>query len=188
MQSINDRNTYFGISKQWKNLKFNWNLLPTNKGWLEQGFGTPEPLVSDRDNLTIRKFVAFFERRWRRCSGHFLFKIECNIAKLLFNVTHNFSFSWKKYLYMIRLIFVKIKLVYKHLCVFIRFSEKNRLKSSCWIPINKRSFMTLHRASWYLEPNILYFIIHIICKPDFKLRFQTLKKNSKNESFGFHLW
>ena len=65
----------------------------TNEGWLEHGFWASEPLISDGDDLTIRKFVALLQGRGGSSCLHFLFKVQGNVTEFLLDVTDNFTLS-----------------------------------------------------------------------------------------------
>jgi hypothetical protein len=65
----------------------------TNEGWLEESFWATESFVTDGDNLTIWEFVRFFQRGGRSGGGHFLFKVEGDVAKFFFDVTDDFAFG-----------------------------------------------------------------------------------------------
>lgn len=65
----------------------------TQEGRLEEGFRATESLVTDGDDLSIRKFVALFEGGGGSGGGHFLFEVQGNIAKFFLDVTDNFPFS-----------------------------------------------------------------------------------------------
>ena len=79
---------------------------PKNDGWksasgarnlveirLELTKGMPEclPLVTNGNNLTIRKLIALFECRRLRGRLHLLLEVEGDIAQLLFDVSDNFA-------------------------------------------------------------------------------------------------
>merc|ERR1712168_161522 len=64
----------------------------TDEGRLEQGFGASESFVTDRDNLSVGKFVGFLQTRATCCSLHLLFEVKSNITELLFNVSDDFPF------------------------------------------------------------------------------------------------
>lgn len=68
----------------------------TNKRRLEEGLRASETLIADGDDLPIWQLVALFQGGGGGCCGHFVLKIQGHIAKLLLDVTHNFSLSWKK--------------------------------------------------------------------------------------------
>lgn len=65
----------------------------TDKGWLEKGLRTAEPLVANGDDLPIRKLIALLQRGRGGSCGHLILKVQCNIAQLLLDITDNFSFS-----------------------------------------------------------------------------------------------
>jgi len=65
----------------------------TNEGWLEQGFWASESFVTNGDNLTIWKFIRFFQRGGRSGGGHFLFKVQSDVAQFFFDVSDDFSFG-----------------------------------------------------------------------------------------------
>jgi len=65
----------------------------TNEGWLEEGLGTPEALVSDGDDLTVGKLVALLEGGGGGGGGHFLLEVQGNIAKFFFDVSNDLTFS-----------------------------------------------------------------------------------------------
>ena len=67
--------------------------LHAKEGRLEDGFWAAESLVSNGDNLTIRKLIALLKTGARCCCAHFLFKVKGDIAQLLLDVTHNLTFS-----------------------------------------------------------------------------------------------
>ena len=65
----------------------------TNKGWLEHSFWTSEPLVTNGDNLPIRKFIALLQGGgWSSCL-HFLFEVQGNVAEFLLDVTDDLTLS-----------------------------------------------------------------------------------------------
>merc|ERR1719410_701760 len=57
------------------------------------GFWATESFVSNSDYLSIGQFIGFFQASGSSGSSHFLFKIQCNIAELFFNITYNLTFS-----------------------------------------------------------------------------------------------
>merc|ERR1712241_206917 len=65
----------------------------SQEGWLEEGFWGTETFVANGDNLSIGQFVGFFQGGGGSSSCHFLFEVKCNIAKLLLDVTDNFTLS-----------------------------------------------------------------------------------------------
>jgi hypothetical protein len=58
---------------------------------LEQGLRATETLVSDGDDLTVGKLVALFQGRGGSSGGHFLLKVQGNVAQLLLDVTNDFT-------------------------------------------------------------------------------------------------
>merc|ERR1712033_2605 len=60
---------------------------------LEESLGATETLVSDGDDLTVGKLVGLFEGGGGSSSGHFLFKVQSNIAELLLDVADNLTLS-----------------------------------------------------------------------------------------------
>merc|ERR1712050_566395 len=71
----------------------NTSRFHTDEGWLKQSFWASESFVTNGDNLTIWKFIRFFQRGRRSGGGHFLFKVQGNVAKFFFDVSDDFSFS-----------------------------------------------------------------------------------------------
>ena len=67
--------------------------LHTQKTGLEESLRASETLVADGDDLSIRKLVALLEGGAGGSSLHLLFKVEGNIAELLFDVTDDFTLS-----------------------------------------------------------------------------------------------
>uniref|UniRef100_A0A146M3T5 Uncharacterized protein n=1 Tax=Lygus hesperus TaxID=30085 RepID=A0A146M3T5_LYGHE len=65
----------------------------SQEGRLEEGFGAPEPLVSDGDDLTVGKLVGLFEGRGGRGGGHFLLEVQSDVAELLLDVTDDLPFG-----------------------------------------------------------------------------------------------
>ncbi|KOC59063.1 hypothetical protein WH47_12656 [Habropoda laboriosa] len=65
----------------------------TQEGWLEESFRATEPLVTDGDDLSIRQLVALLKRGASCGSGHFLFKVQGDVAKFFLDVADNFSLS-----------------------------------------------------------------------------------------------
>merc|ERR1712137_99960 len=51
----------------------NSSRFHTQERWLEKSFWASESFVTNGDNLTVRKFVRFFQSRGRSSSLHFLF-------------------------------------------------------------------------------------------------------------------
>merc|ERR1712020_122240 len=65
----------------------------SQEGWLEEGFWGTETFVTNGDNLAIGQFIGFLQGGGGSSSGHFLFEVKGNIAKLLLDVTDNFTLS-----------------------------------------------------------------------------------------------
>jgi len=65
----------------------------TQEGWLEEGLGATESLVTDGDDLTVGELVALLQGGGSGSGGHFLFEIEGDVAEFLLDVTDDFSFG-----------------------------------------------------------------------------------------------
>ena len=65
--------------------------LETQEGRLEEGLRTPESLVTDGDDLSVRQLVALLELRRLRGGLELLLKVEGDVAELLLDVTDDFS-------------------------------------------------------------------------------------------------
>jgi len=65
----------------------------TQERGLEEGFGATESFVADSDNLTVGKFVRLLEGGGAGSGGHFLLKVEGDVAKLFLDVTDNLALS-----------------------------------------------------------------------------------------------
>merc|ERR1719357_1811800 len=65
----------------------------SKEGRLEEGLGAAETFIANGDDLTVGKFIGLLKRGRSSSSGHFLFKVKCNIAELLLDVTDNLTFS-----------------------------------------------------------------------------------------------
>merc|ERR1719429_949669 len=65
----------------------------TKEGWLEEGLGASESLVSDGDDLTVGKFIGLLKGGGGSSGGHLLLEVKGNIAELLLDVTDNFTLS-----------------------------------------------------------------------------------------------
>ena len=61
--------------------------------YLEHGLGATEALVSDGDDLTVRKFIGLLERGGGGSGGHLLLEVEGDVAELLLDVTDDFTLS-----------------------------------------------------------------------------------------------
>lgn len=58
---------------------------------MEERLRRPEPFVTDRDDLSVRKLIALLEGRRLRCSLHLLLEVECDVAEFLFDVADDFA-------------------------------------------------------------------------------------------------
>jgi hypothetical protein len=60
---------------------------------LEQGFRTVESLVADGDDLTVGQLVRLLQGSGGGGGGHFLFKVQGDVAKFLLDVANDFTFG-----------------------------------------------------------------------------------------------
>merc|ERR1719483_1386449 len=67
--------------------------LHPKEGWLEQSLRAPKPLVTNSDDLTVRKFIRLLQGGGGSSSGHFLLEVKSNIAKFLLDVPDNLPLS-----------------------------------------------------------------------------------------------
>lgn len=65
--------------------------LETKERRLEESFGASESLVTNGDDLTVRKLVRLFKLRRLGRSLELLLKVERDVTKLLLNVSNDFS-------------------------------------------------------------------------------------------------
>jgi len=65
--------------------------LHTEEGWLEESLWASESLVADGNDLSVRELVALLERGGVGSGGHLLLEVEGNVAKLLLDVSDDFS-------------------------------------------------------------------------------------------------
>merc|ERR1719495_25747 len=65
----------------------------SKEGRLEESLRAAETLISNGNDLTIRKFIGLLKGGGGSSSGHFLFKIKGDIAKLLLDITDNLTLS-----------------------------------------------------------------------------------------------
>lgn len=65
--------------------------LETKERRLEESLGASESLVTNGDDLTVRKLVRLFKLRRLSGSLEFLLKVEGDVTKLLLNVSNDFS-------------------------------------------------------------------------------------------------
>merc|ERR1712073_272348 len=63
----------------------------SEEGRLEEGLRGTEPLVANGDDLAVGKLVGLLEGGGGSSGGHFLLKVKGDIAKLLLDVTDNFT-------------------------------------------------------------------------------------------------
>merc|ERR1719431_1669940 len=67
--------------------------LHTKEGRLEQSLRAPEPLVTNGDDLTVRKLIRLLKRGRGSSSGHLLLEVEGNIAEFLLDIPDNLPLS-----------------------------------------------------------------------------------------------
>jgi len=65
----------------------------SKEGRLEKSLWATEPLVTNGDDLSVRKLIRLLKRAWGSSSCHFLLKVKSNIAKFLLDISDNFSLS-----------------------------------------------------------------------------------------------
>jgi hypothetical protein len=65
--------------------------LKTQDRWLEQSFGSSETFVTNGNDLTIRKFIRLLQAGALASSLDLLLKVESDVAKLLLDITDDFS-------------------------------------------------------------------------------------------------
>merc|ERR1711894_455877 len=65
----------------------------SKEGRLEESLRAAEPLITNGDDLAIRKLIGFLKRGGGSSSGHLLLKVKSNIAELLLDVTDNLTLS-----------------------------------------------------------------------------------------------
>merc|ERR1711892_443319 len=65
----------------------------SKEGRLEESLRAAETLIANGDDLAVGKFIRLLEGGGGSSSGHFLFKVKGNIAKLLLDVTDNSTLS-----------------------------------------------------------------------------------------------
>ena len=61
------------------------------EGWLKHSLWAAEALISNGDDLPIRKLIALFKAGAGCRCGHFLLKVKSNIAQFLLDVTDNLT-------------------------------------------------------------------------------------------------
>eukprot|EP00038_Savillea_parva_P004742 m.141656 g.141656 ORF g.141656 m.141656 type:complete len:426 (-) comp11563_c0_seq1:2252-3529(-) len=69
------------------------SLLHTEEGRLEEGLRAPETLVTNGNDLTVRKLVRLLERRGRGSRLHLSLEVEGDVRELLLDVTDNLTLS-----------------------------------------------------------------------------------------------
>merc|ERR1711931_119781 len=67
--------------------------LHSEEGRLEEGLGTPEPLVADGDDLAVGKLIGLLEGGGGSGGGHLLLEVKGDVAELLLDVTDNLALS-----------------------------------------------------------------------------------------------
>jgi len=65
----------------------------TQEGGLEECLRASESLVSDGDDLSVRKFIGLFQSGGGGSGLHFLFEVKSNVAELFLDISDNFSFG-----------------------------------------------------------------------------------------------
>jgi hypothetical protein len=65
--------------------------LKTQNGWLEQRLRSTETLVTDSDDLSIRKLIGLLQGGRLTGGLDFLLEVKSDVAELLLNVTDDFS-------------------------------------------------------------------------------------------------
>merc|ERR1712008_174741 len=65
----------------------------SQEGRLEEGLRGTESLITNGDDLTVRKLVGLLEGGGGGSCGHFLLEVKGNIAKFLLDVTDNLTLS-----------------------------------------------------------------------------------------------
>jgi len=65
--------------------------LHSEEGRLEESLRASESLVSDGDDLSVRKFVGLLECCRGCCGCHLLLKVKSDVAELLLDVSHDLS-------------------------------------------------------------------------------------------------
>merc|ERR1719422_1600940 len=63
------------------------------EGRLEERLGASEPLIADGDDLAVGKLVRLLEGGGGSSGGHFLFKVQGDVAQLLLDVTDDLTLS-----------------------------------------------------------------------------------------------
>ena len=58
---------------------------------LEEGLWATEAFIAHGDDLTIRQLITLLKRRWRGGGGHFLLKVQSNVAKFFLKIFKLYS-------------------------------------------------------------------------------------------------
>ena len=66
--------------------------IPKNEGWKRDFRGT-ESLITNGDDLTVRKLIGLLEGGGGSSCGHFLLEVKGNIAKFFLDFKNNLSLS-----------------------------------------------------------------------------------------------
>lgn len=69
----------------------NTGRLETKEGWLEEGLGTSESLVTDGDDLSVWELVRLLELRRLGSGLDLLLEVEGDVTELLLDVSDDFS-------------------------------------------------------------------------------------------------
>ena len=62
----------------------------TNEGGLEESLRSPESLVSDGDDLSVREFVGLLEGAGAGSGLHLLLEVESDVAEFFLDVSDDF--------------------------------------------------------------------------------------------------
>lgn len=69
----------------------NTTALKTQNAWLEESLRSTESLVTDGDDLSVRKLIGLLQAGALAGGLDFLLEVESNVAELLLDVTDDFS-------------------------------------------------------------------------------------------------
>ena len=72
----------------------------TQERWLEESLRSAEPLITDGDDLPIRKLIGLLCRAGRGGRAHLLLVLQTTVTQLLLDVTHDLKFSCEKKAYL----------------------------------------------------------------------------------------
>merc|ERR1719381_447636 len=67
--------------------------LHSEERWLEESLWASESLISNGDDLAVRKLIGLLKGGGGSSGGHLLLEVKSNIAELLLDVTDNLPFS-----------------------------------------------------------------------------------------------